>query len=103
MGELPIVGTPRLGYIQSVNKNFYQDQNQKPAGPARVAAAGELNHNKTDFPPYADEVVTKAYLSYVNEGFQHGRHVEHWLDAEAQLLDEHKITLDRGLPKPSKK
>jgi len=81
-----------------MNKNFYQDQNQKPAGPTHVAAAGGLNHNKTDFPPYADAVAAKAYLSYVNEGFPHGRHVEHWLDAEAEILKERNLTRTHGYP-----
>jgi len=75
-----------------VNNNYFQDQNQKPKGVARVAGAGELNHNKTDFPPYADEVAARAYLSYINEGFPHGRHVEHWLDAEAEIRKERNLT-----------
>ena len=85
-----------------MNKNFYQDQNQKPAGAAHVAAAGQLNHNKTDFPPYADAVAAKAYLSYVNEGFPHGRHVEHWLDAEAEILKERNLTRTHGYPLQNK-
>jgi hypothetical protein len=81
-----------------MNKNYYQDQNQKPAGTARHANAGELNHNKTDFPPYADEVATRAYFSYVNQGSPPGRHVEHWLEAEAEILKERNLTRTHGYP-----
>ena len=43
-----------------------------------------------------DEVARRAYFSYVNEGCPEGRHVQHWLDAEAQLLDERNRTRTHG-------
>jgi hypothetical protein len=73
------------------SNRFYQDHNQKPAGPARVASAGELNQNKIDFPP-PHEVAGRAYTSYLNQGSRHGNDVEHWLNAESELLAERNRT-----------
>jgi len=42
--------------------------------------------------PSPDEVARKAYFTYVNEGSPLGRHVQHWLDAEAQLIAERNRT-----------
>jgi hypothetical protein len=83
------------------HQHFYQDHNQKPAGAARPAEAGELNHNKTDFPPYHAEVAARAYLSYVNQGSPPGREVEHWLEAEAQLIAERNQTRAHGYHNPT--
>jgi len=38
------------------------------------------------------DVARKAYFTYINEGSQPGRDVQHWLDAEAQLLAERNLT-----------
>ena len=58
------------------------NQNQKPVGATRLAAA-------EDFTPSPDEVAKKAYFNYVNEGSESGHDVQHWLAAEAQLITEH--------------
>jgi TRAP-type uncharacterized transport system substrate-binding protein len=73
------------------HKNFSQDQNQKPAGASRPAVAG-LNQNEIDFAPSPDEVARKAYFNYENQGSLPGHDVQHWLEAEAQLLAERKLT-----------
>ncbi|MGA2053442.1 MAG: DUF2934 domain-containing protein [Opitutales bacterium] len=82
------------------NQHFYQDHNQRPAGAARVASSGELNQNKTNFQPApsAEEVATRAYFSYVNHGSLPGHDVRHWLEAEAELLEERKQTRTHGYP-----
>ena len=49
-----------------------------------------------DFAPSADEVARRAYFSYVNEGSPHGRDVQHWLAAEAELLAERNLTRVHG-------
>lgn len=41
-----------------------------------------------DFSPSPDEVARRAYFAYENEGSRPGRDVQHWLEAEAQLLAE---------------
>jgi hypothetical protein len=78
------------------HKNFYPDQNQKPASASRPTAVADLNQNEIDFAPSADEVARKAYFSYVNEGSVPGHEVQHWLQAEAQLLAERKLTRVHG-------
>jgi hypothetical protein len=72
------------------------DQNQKPANASRSIAAADLNQNEINFAPSPDEVARRAYFSYVNEGSLPGRHVQHWLEAEAELLTERKLTRVHG-------
>ena len=78
------------------HNKFSEDQNQKPAGAARPAAAEALNQNEIDFAPSADEVARRAYFSYVNQGAPQGQHVQHWLDAEAELIAERNRTRVHG-------
>jgi hypothetical protein len=78
------------------HKNFSQDQNQKPAGALRSASM-DLNQNEIYFTPSPDEVARRAYFSYVNQGSPPGHAVQHWLEAEAQLLAERKLTRAHGL------
>ena len=52
----------------------------------------DLSQNETNFSPLPDEVARKAYFSYVNQGSRPGHEVQHWLDAEAQLLAERNLT-----------
>jgi hypothetical protein len=79
------------------HKNFSQDQNPKPAGAPRSAAVEELNQNKIDFAPSADEAARKACFSYVSQGSLPGHDVQPWLEAEAQLLAERNLTRAHGL------
>jgi hypothetical protein len=83
------------------HKRLSQDQNQKPAGASRPTAAADLNQNEIDFAPSPDEVARRAYFSYVNQGSPQGHAVQHWLEAEAQLLAERKVTRAHGLPNPT--
>jgi hypothetical protein len=57
----------------------------------------DLNQNEIDFTPSPDEVARRAYFSYVNQGSPQGQAVQHWLEAEAQLLAERKLTRTHGL------
>ena len=41
--------------------------------------------------PSSDEVATKAYFNYVNQGSQDGHHEIHWLAAESELLAERTL------------
>ena len=78
------------------HNKFSRDQNQKPASASRPTLAADLNQNEIDFAPSPDEVARKAYFSYVNEGSLPGHEVQHWLEAEAQLLAERKLTRAHG-------
>jgi len=72
------------------------DQNQKPTGALRATAAEDLNPSSVDFVPSPDEVSRKAYFTYVNQGSLPGHDVQHWLEAEAQLLAERNLTRAHG-------
>jgi hypothetical protein len=63
-----------------------------PASAPQPIAAAEMNGNRVDFTPAPDEVARRAYLNYVNEGAQPGRDVQHWLEAEKQLIAERDLT-----------
>ena len=52
--------------------------------------------NKIVFAPSADEVARRAYFSYVNQGALQGHDVQHWLDAEAELIAERNLTRVHG-------
>jgi len=71
-------------------------KNQKPDRSPRPTAAAPLSQNEIDFVPSPDEVARKAYFSYVNQGSRPGHEVQHWLAAEAQLLEERKLTRTHG-------
>lgn len=55
-----------------------------------------INQNAVDFVPDADEVARRAYFSYVNEGSPEGRDVQHWLEAEEELITERSRTRIHG-------
>jgi hypothetical protein len=72
-----------------------KDQKQKLAGGSKLTAT-QLNQLEADFTPSPDEVARKAYFSYVNQGSRQGHEVQHWLEAESQLLAERKLTRVHG-------
>lgn len=88
-----------MGYAPRMKtRHYYQDQNQKPAGAAHVASAGELNQDTHDSRPSAADVAARAYASFVHQGSLHGNHERHWLEAEAKLIQERTLTRTHGYP-----
>jgi hypothetical protein len=83
------------------HNKFSQNQNPKPAGESRPAVAAAFNQNEINFAPSADEVARRAYFSYENEGSLPGHDVQHWLEAEAQLIAERKLTRVHGFHNPT--
>jgi hypothetical protein len=77
------------------HNKFSQDQNQNLAGASRPAAV-DANRNRAESVPSPDEVARRAYFSYVNQGSLPGHDVQHWLDAEAQLIAERNLTRVHG-------
>jgi hypothetical protein len=73
-----------------------QHQNKSPT--SQLAIASDLNQNEIDFVPSADELARRAYFNYVNEGSLPGHDVQHWLEAEAELLAERNLTRVHGFP-----
>jgi Protein of unknown function (DUF2934) len=75
---------------------FSHDPNQRPPVAPPAPAAAKLSQNETDFVRSPDEVARRAYFSYLSQGSLHGHHVQHWLEAEAQLLAERNLTRVHG-------
>jgi hypothetical protein len=82
--------------LRMKHTNPSRQQNPNPApGPGAAPPAG-ANQNGIQFAPSADEVARRAYFSYVNAGSPPGRDVQHWLEAEAELLAERDLTRVHG-------
>jgi hypothetical protein len=77
-------------------RNFSQIQNQKPDGPRQPIKANGSSQGLKDFAPSAEEVARKAYFTYVNQGSPEGCAVQHWLEAEADLIAERALTRMHG-------
>jgi len=77
------------------NKSSH-DQNQNPSFASRPGAAADLMQKERDFVPSPDEVARRAYLNCVNQGAQPGHDVQHWLEAEKQLIEERNLTRVHG-------
>jgi hypothetical protein len=73
------------------HNKYPQDHSQKPAVAAEDSQPGGM-----DFAPSADEVARRAYFSFLNEGSQPGRDVQHWLESEAELIKERDLTRVHG-------
>jgi len=83
------------------HNKYPQDQNQTPAIASRPAAAAASSAGGSDFVPSPDEVARRAYFTYVNQGSLPGHAVQHWLEAEAQLLAERNRTRVHGFHNPT--
>jgi hypothetical protein len=73
------------------------DRNEIPAGESRPSSISNLEKSNSDFSLAWNEISKLAYCNYLNRGSQPGRDVEDWLEAEAQLLDEHNSWGSRGV------
>jgi hypothetical protein len=78
------------------HNKFSQAHNQTPASASPPTAAADLNQYGIDFVPSPDEVARRAYFGYLNQGSLPGHDVQHWLEAEAQLLAERNLTRVHG-------
>jgi hypothetical protein len=75
---------------------YPQDQNQKQTNAPRLAGPADLKQKEINLAPSPDEVARRAYFSYVNQGSQPGHEVQHWLEAEAELIAERNLTRTHG-------
>ena len=73
----------------------------KSTGTSQTAAAVAARQRENEFVPSPDEVARKAYFSYVNQGPLPGHDVQHWLEAEEQLLTERNLTRVHGFHNPT--
>jgi len=76
--------------------NIYKEHNQRASNLPLPEDAVDLNQGAIDFVPSPDEVARRAYFTYVNQGSRPGHEVQHWLEAEAQLLAERNLTRVHG-------
>ena len=80
--------------------NQPQDHSHDPV-PSRPLPAETLKRGETTFMPSPDEVARKAYFTYVNQGAPEGQAVQHWLDAEQELIAERNRTRAHGYHNPT--
>ena len=73
-----------------------QTQIPAPAAAPRPTSATNLNPAEKAFAPSPDEVARRAYFSYENNGSLPGHEVQHWLQAEADLIAERNQTRTHG-------
>jgi len=59
--------------------------------PATVVEVEEKPRLQVDFKPAHQKVAIRAYSIFINEGARHGFDLRHWLEAELQLVAEHKV------------
>lgn len=78
------------------DENPIQARSQKPGGTYRTLVEEAFNPGEEDFAASADEVARRAYFSYLNQGSPSGRDVQHWLEAEAELIVERNRTRVHG-------
>jgi Protein of unknown function (DUF2934) len=73
-------------------KNDNRSQHQKTAAAAQRISVIGPSQNEINFTPSPDEVARRAYFTYVNQGSPQGYEVQHWLQAEAELIQERNRT-----------
>jgi hypothetical protein len=83
------------------HKKFPSGQSQNPASASRSAPGANFNQNEIDSASSPDEAARKSYFSSANQGSRHGHEVQHWLEAEAQMLTERKLTRTHGFHNPT--
>ena len=77
-------------------KHHKLSQTQTAVLAPRPTSAAGADQNEIDFTPAPDEVARKAYFAYENQGSQPGHEVQHWLQAEADLIAERNQTRVHG-------
>jgi hypothetical protein len=82
---------------------YHHDHNQHPVNATPPAATvAPKQDGGIAFGPSHDDVAKRAYSIYVSQGSRPGCDIQHWQEAEAQLVEEHNHTADRNLSKPNK-
>ena len=84
---------------------YHHDKNLHPVNvpPVAIVEESESKHPGVDFGPTEHDVAKRAYYIFLNQGALPGYDIQHWQEAEAQLVAERFLTLDGGLPKSLKK
>jgi hypothetical protein len=77
---------------QQLNERIYPFM----PGVSQPTTAPKQNHITFDFVPFADEVARTVRLNYGNQASLPEDELQHWLEAEAQLLRERKVSRVNG-------
>ena len=83
------------------HKHTNEPRHHHAAATSAAIAEKPPVQTETTMEPAADEVRRRAYFSYLNEGARPGHDVQHWLDAEAKMLAERKLTRTHGYHNPT--
>ena len=75
-----------------INNKLSRNQNQASADALGQTGSADQNRNGIGIAPSADAVASRAYRSYGNRVSLPDHIVEHWLEAESQLLAERALT-----------
>lgn len=78
-------------------KNISSSKQQPSARPRPAAPASNLKPTELAATPWQDEVARKAYFIYLSQGCPKGQDVQHWLEAEAQMMTPPKAGRDHLL------
>jgi Protein of unknown function (DUF2934) len=78
-----------------MREDIFSKNPKLPRFPQPTAPLG-LSQNEINFTPSPDEVARRAYFTYVNQGSPQGHEVQHWLQAEAELIQERSRTRSHG-------
>lgn len=77
-------------------KNSSRKQSKAAVTLLQPTVLADVNPSKTDFSPSADEVARRAYYNFISKGSQPGHDMQHWLEAETQLLAERSFSFEQG-------
>ena len=69
-----------------------QHQSPNPSSALWPTSAAISISSEMAFIPAPDEVARRAYFTFENQGSVSGHEVQHWLDAEAELIAERNMT-----------
>jgi len=79
-----------------------REQNPVPVNQSPLADWDQIEQCGVAFGPSERDVAIRAYYIFLNQGSLPGFDIQHWQEAEAQLVAERNCTLDRGAPQPAK-
>jgi len=91
----------RTGDLWGMQRKFYSKKIATPPADAAGRPSGGAIEGQVDFWPSPDEVARRAYFTFVNQGSRPGHDVQHWLDAEAELIKERNKTRAHGFHNPT--
>jgi hypothetical protein len=71
-------------------KNKVSPPNEKSASIRPLLLTSRSTQTAIDFRSSRDEVAKRAYAIYLDQGSPQGHDVQHWLEAEAQVMKARK-------------